>query len=343
MASSSPQPRISSVQPVWAIEGGRVRIEGDGFHAAGDHLLEVRVGAAEARIVRASPRSLTIVVPGGLSGGSTPVRLGGMPGATAFLEVGAPLATGVHQVDSPAFDAEGNLYLTYSGTREHQAPVSIFRVRPDGVREPFASDIMSPTAVAVHRSGMLYVSSRFEGHVYRVPPDGRPELFARELGVPCGLAFGPDGGLYVGDRSGTVFRVGVDGEGLPFATLPPSVAAFHLAFGPDDCLYATGPTLAPCDAVYRIDAAGRPEVIFRGFGRPQGLAFDEQGGLYVVEALAGASGLYRVHHEGSAELVLSAPGLVGVAFAPAGGLVVASTDTVYRLEVPVRGRGGPGG
>jgi sugar lactone lactonase YvrE len=336
MPSSSPSARISSVQPLWAVEGGRVRIEGDGFRRAGDRLPEVRLGAAEARVVRASPRSLTILVPGGLPGGTTPLRLAGLPGETAFLEVGGVVTTGVHQVDSPAFDAEGNLYVTYSGTREQQGPVSIFRVRPDGVREPFVSGLTSPTALAVRGSG-LYVSSRFEGHVYRVQPDGRPELFARDLGAPCGLAFGRDGDLYVGDRSGTIFRVDRAGSARAFATLPASVAAFHLAFGPDGCLYVTGPTLSPRDAVYRLDAAGRPEVVSQGFGRPQGLAFDERGRLYVVEALAGASGLYRLDSTGRSEQVLAAAGLVGVAFAPSGGLVVASTDTVYRLEVPLGG------
>ena len=37
------------------------------------------------------------------------------------------------------------------------------------------------------------------------------------------------------------------------ATLPASVAAFHLAMGPDDHLYVTAPTLGPYDYVYKID------------------------------------------------------------------------------------------
>ena len=72
-----------------------------------------------------------------------------------------------------------------------------------------------------------------------------------------------------------------------------------------------------------------------GFGRPQGLAFDSTGALYVVEALAGHVGLYRLDVTQSRpqpELVLAAPSLVGVAFAPDGGLVVCSNDTVWRLD-----------
>jgi sugar lactone lactonase YvrE len=89
----------------------------------------------------------------------------------------------------------------------------------------------------------LYVSSRFEGTVYRLAADGSVESFATDLGVACGLAFAPDGTLYVGDRSGTIFRVDRAGRAETFAALPPSVAAFHLALGPDGALYVTGPTL----------------------------------------------------------------------------------------------------
>ena len=68
------------------------------------------------------------------------------------------------------------------------------------------------------------------------------------------------------------------------------------------------------------------------FGRPQGLAMDRGGTLFVVEALAGSSGLYKLRPGSAPELVLSGPGLVGVAFDAAGHIVVASNDTAYRLS-----------
>jgi hypothetical protein len=73
---------------------------------------------------------------------------------------------------------------------------------------------------------------------------------------------------------------------------------------------------------------GVVETIDHVFGRPQGLAFDRDGSLHVVEALAGASGIYRLRESGK-ELVVSGPRLVGLAFAADGTLVVASNDTVY--------------
>jgi sugar lactone lactonase YvrE len=128
-----------------------------------------------------------------------------------------------------------------------------------------------------------------------------------------------------------LFRVDRAGHATAFASLPPSIAAFHLAIGPDNAVYVTGPTMSSYDAVYRIAPDGSVTIRHAGFGRPQGLAFDASGTLFVVEALAGVSGLYRLPQDGAPELRLAGPGLVGVAFDSLGGLVVCSNETAYRL------------
>jgi sugar lactone lactonase YvrE len=281
--------------------------------------------------VQATPSRLAATVPSGLEAGRATVRVEGVVGATAFIDVAAPFATGLHQVDSPVFDRDGNLYVTFSGTRGQQVPVSIFRVTPTGTRETFSSGIVNPTSMAVDPENRLYVSSRFEGTVYRVAADGTAEAFATDLGIACGLAFAPDGTLFVGDRSGTIFRVDRAGKAETFATLPPSVAAFHLAIGPEGALYVTGPTLSTYDSLYRIDEGGAVTTRYARFGRPQGLAFDASGTLFVVEALAGSSGVYRIPPSGDPDLVLAGPGLVGIAFDGHGACVVASNETAYRL------------
>jgi sugar lactone lactonase YvrE len=293
---------------------------------------EVRIGGLRARLVYASTDRLIVVVPSGITeSGHVPIRIDSNGGNGVLLEIAAPFATGLHQVDNPVFDRDGNLYVTYSGTRGMQVPVSIFRVRPNGTRETFSSGIVNPTSIALDPQGQMYVSSRFEGIVYRLSANGTAEPFATDLGVACGLAFAPDGTLFVGDRSGTIFKVDRSGKAKTLASLPASVAAFHLALGPDGALYVTGPTLSPYDKVYRVDQDGTVTTRSEAFGRPQGLAFDPRGTLFVVEALAGSSGLYRLPPEGDPELVLAAPGLVGVAFDPTGGLVVCSNDNAYRL------------
>jgi sugar lactone lactonase YvrE len=319
------------------VEGGRVTIHGTGFPVDRPHLPDITIGDSPARAVYASPSTIAVLVPSGLDGGRTPVRIAEVSGETALLEVGVPLATGLHQVDNPVFDRGGNLYVTYSGNRGQEVPVSIFRVSPSGRRESYVSGIVNPTSMTFDANGQLFVSSRFEGSVYRVHAEGTYETYASDLGIACGLAFDRKGVLYVGDRSGTLFAIQSDRSVSTIATLPASVAAFHLAIGPDDCVYVTAPTLGPYDYVYRIDPqSGSIEKVFSGFGRPQGIAFDSQGALYVVEALAGWNGLYRVRPDGTAELIVSGQSLVGVAFNPAGGLVVASNDTAYRLDVPIR-------
>jgi len=324
--------RLTAIHPLCAIEGGRLTLEGSDFPVDDPMLPEVRIGDARARVVFASPTRLVAIVPEGLEGGRATVRVGGGSGMTAFVDIAAPFATGLHQVDNPVFDVEGNLYVTYSGTRGQQVPISIFRVRSNGTRETFSSGIVNPTSMAIDPEGRLYVSSRFEGTVYRVASDGSVAAFATDLGVACGLTFAPDGTLFVGDRSGTIFRVNRAGRATTFATLPPSVAAFHLAIGPDLALYVTGPTLSSYDSLYRIGADGTVTTRYATFGRPQGLAFDAHGSLHVVDALAGSSGLYRVPPEGDPQMVLAGPNLVGVAFDGRGALVVASNDTAYRLQ-----------
>jgi sugar lactone lactonase YvrE len=324
-------PRVTAVRPVWAIEGGCITIEGVGFAVDGAQLPEVLIGGVRSRVVSASPTRIAALVPGGLESGTTDVQVDGAAGEPVSVGLAARFATGLHQVDNPVFDHEGRLHVTYSGTRGQQVPVSIFRVHRNGTRETFSCGIVNPTSMAVDAEGHLYVSSRFEGVVYRVKPDGSVEPFASDLGVACGLAFAADGSLFVGDRSGTIFRVDRSGHASTFAILPTSVAAFHLAMGRDQALYATAPTLSSYDSVYRIDSDGKVTTRYRGFGRPQGIGVDPTGTLFVVEALAGASGLYRLPEGAPPELVLSGPGLVGFAFDPGGDLVVCSNDTAYRL------------
>ena len=328
--------QITAVAPLWAVEGGRVVISGSDFSV--EPPPEVRFAGIPAKLAHVSRRSMTAIVPTGLDGGRTPVRVDSAPGETVYVEVGAPIATGLHQVDNPAFDRDGNLYVTFSGSRGQDAPVSIYVVRRDGSREPFVVGLPNPTSMTTDADGQLYVSSRFDGSVHRIGPDGSVTTVASELGVACGIAFGPDGNLYVGDRSGSILRV-EGGRASVFASIPPSVAAFHIAFGPDGSLYVSAPTLASQDAVYRVSSSGVVEEFCGGFGRPQGLAFSSDGSLYVVDAVAGANALYRMRPDrpGERERALSGGALLGVAFDPHGGVVVCSSETIFRLDVALTG------
>jgi hypothetical protein len=324
-----PQPIVTGVSPSRAIEGGRVTLVGE-FGSA-DAPSDVRVEGRPARTVFASSNRLSFIVPSGIAENRTgAIAINDFLIENASIELGVAIATGLHQVDNPVIDRAGNVYLTYSGTRGQQVPVSIFRVAPNGARETYSSAVVNPTSMAMDAEGRLYVSSRFEGAVYRLGDDGSAEAFATDLGIACGLAFAPDGSLYVGDRSGTIFSVDRAGNATVVASLPSSVAAFHLALGPD-ALYVAAPTLSPYDVIYQVGFDGAVSIYSRAFGRPQGLAMGPDRSLFVVEALAGASGLYRVNPDGEPELVVAGSGLIGLAFDSRGAMVVCSSDTAYRF------------
>jgi DNA-binding beta-propeller fold protein YncE len=138
--------------------------------------------------------------------------------------------------------------------------------------------------------------------------------------------------MYVGDRTGTIFRLR-DGDATTFATIPASVAAFHLAMSPSRELFVTAPTLNAYDYVYRITRQGDVRTLPSPLGRPQGLVFGPDGHLYVVDALSGSSGVYRFTDlDREPELVVTGVGLLGVAFGPRGEMVVTSNETAYRFD-----------
>jgi sugar lactone lactonase YvrE len=198
--------------------------------------------------------------------------------------------------------------------------------------------MMNATGMAFDRAGSLYVSSRYDGTVYRVAQNGTMTSYAEGMGVATGMAFDPIGNLYVGDRSGTIFKIDRDRQIFVFAMLEPSVSAYHLAFGNNGNLYVTGPTTSSFDAIQQIDPHGAVSVFYRGLGRPQGLAVDVDGNLYVAASLSGRRGIVRVTPDRKASLVVSGQNLVGLAFARGASAVLATTTGVHHLSWDIEGR-----
>jgi DNA-binding beta-propeller fold protein YncE len=126
-------------------------------------------------------------------------------------------------------------------------------------------------------------------------------------------------------------------ETFVFATLEPSIAAYHLAFDPAGVLYVTGPTTASSQVIHAIDRDGTSRVFYSGLGRAQGLAFDWGGNLYVAASLRGDRGIVRITPGGAAELVVSGSNLVGLCFLNGLRAALATRDAVYEVELGVEG------
>lgn len=333
---SDSRPQILEVAPAAAIPGGEFQVRGKGFASAGRP--QVRFGDTPAPLVVGSDSYLIVTVPQGISGGLI-VGNNGESSVPRDCAVGVEIAEGLHPVANPVVDRSGNVYSTFSGTPGQKTPVSIYKIEPGGKSLPYVSDLMNATGLALDQDEVLYVSSRHAGIVYRVNSAGNVVTHIEGMGVATGIVFDAEGNLFVGDRSGTIFKVSRERQIYVFATIEPSIAAYHLAFGPEGYLYVTGPTTSSYDSVHRISPDGRVELFYRGLGRPQGLAFDAPGNLYVAASFGGRRGVVRLTPDAKPELFLSGPSIVGLAFAPNKQLILATNSSLYRVHVDIEGRG----
>jgi sugar lactone lactonase YvrE len=330
------RPHIAQVTPPAAIAGGELQIRGKGFARSERPL--VTIGEIGAPLVISSDSFLIARVPEGASAGDLVIRSAGQSSESWACDIGVLLAENLHPVANPAVDHFGNIYTTFSGSRGQKVPVAVYKIDLNLAMKPFIAEMMNATGLAFDERGMLYISSRHDGFVYQVTPAGSMSVYVEGMGVATGLAFDGQHNLYVGDRSGTIFKIGADRQIFVFATLEPSMAAYHLAFGPDGYLYVSGPTTSSFDSVNRISEHGEVEVFYRGLGRPQGMAFDEEGNLYIAASIGGRRGVVRIDPQRHAELFLSGPGVVGLAFTPSRAMIVATTNALHRVDVGIKGR-----
>jgi len=333
---SNGRPQIAQVSPIAAIAGGELQIQGRGF--ARSARPRVTIGEVAAPVIIGSDSFVIVRVPEGVSEGELVVQTGEQASQAWTCDIGIPIADSLHPVSNPAVDTFGNIYTTFSGSRGQKVAVAVYKIDLRYNVKPFINDLMNPTGLAFDAQGMMYISSRFDGVVYQVTPNGSMSVFVEGMGIATGLAFDEENNLYVGDRSGTIFKIAPNRQIFVFATLEPSIAAYHLAFGPEQSLYVSGPTTSSFDSVYRISHKGEVDVFYRGLGRPQGLAFDADDRLYVAASLGGRKGVVRIGMDGQPELFLSGPGIVGMAFTPSRSMVVTTTNAVYRVDVDIKGR-----
>ena len=329
--------KILLIDPPFAIPGAELTIDCEGLDTSDPTLCAVFFGEERAPIVAISPQRVLAIVPDLKQGGRTEVRIesGGKRSEAAGVTVAKRLAEDLHPVANPAFDPDdGSLFVTRSGARGEQLPVTLFRIDASGELHEFSGDITNPTGLAFDGTGQMFVSSRMDGTVYRITPFKEAVPFVRNLGVATGIAFDSSDTMYVGDRTGTIYKVNGIGEESAWAQLEPSVSAYHLAVGHDDALYVAGPTVASFDSIMKVGVNGEVGVFYKGLGRPQGLAFDDEGNLFVAASLRGRRGIVRISPDGKkAEMFAAGMNLIGLAFSSTGDLAIASTDSVYQLTL----------
>ena len=332
------KPQIDVIEPSCALPGGEVRILGHDLGPAEMRRPAVHFGDVDGSVVISSDQFIVARVPEGASSGNVVVATDGHRSNPREVHVAVPIADSLHPVANPAVDEAGNIYATFSGSRGQQVPVAIYRIDRGHTATPFVAEMMNPTGMAIGRDGSLFVSSRYDGAVYRVSKSGTMTSYAEGMGVATGIAFDTESNLYVGDRSGTIFKIGRDRQIFVFATIEPSVAAYHLAFDDHGNLYVSGPTTSSFDAVYQVDPRGHVDVFYRGLGRPQGLAFDVTGNLYVAASLHGRRGIVKITPDRQASLAVSGQNLVGLAFAPGKAAVLATNSGLHHLDWGIAGR-----
>ncbi|MGC9199808.1 MAG: gluconolaconase [Acidobacteriaceae bacterium] len=362
-------PHLDSLYPRSAIPGGSFQVFGshllppDTAHpSASPQLPTAFFGEIPATFDMARSTRAIIRVPAGAISSGLSLRSYGLTSNQLHANIGVPMVEDLHVISNPAVDADGNLFAMVSGPRGEQVPVSIYRVARDLQVTAFTRGLLNVSALAFGRDGNLYASSRSEGAIYRITPDGIISTFAEGMGIATGIAFDREGNLFVGDRSGTIFKIvpaspetaredslvlnpqhpGAAGEIFVFATLEPSTAFYHLCFRPDGILLVTTPTYCSHQPIYAIDPKGETSTFYRGLGRPQGMAFDVEGNLYVAASLRGHRGLIRLwpsRETGDlqAELIVAGNDLIGLCFLDDGCVALATHSTIYHADLGIQG------
>ena len=183
----------------------------------------------------------------------------GVAARRAFVDIAAPFATGLASGRQPGLRSRRQpLCHLQRHARPAGAGVDLSRRAPNGTRETFSSGIVNPTSMAIDADGRLYVSSRFEGTVYRL----RRRMGSQSRLPPISASRAGSRSRRTGRCSSAIDRARssrsiATASATTFASLPSSVAAFHLALGRTARSTSTGADAVDrTTSIYRIDRDG---------------------------------------------------------------------------------------
>ena len=200
-------PHIERISPAAALPGGEITIYGDSFISKRGGRPVVRFGDMEAPLALASSNRLIARVPENVTARTIQVVNAQQESQPYPVAVAYQIADNLHPVANPAVDAQGNIYVTFSGPRGQRVPVSLYKIGANYAVKPYVTSLVNPSGLAVGPSGDLFVSCRHDGTIHRVSTSGQAEEWIEGMGIATGLAFDRAGNLFVGDRSGTIFKI----------------------------------------------------------------------------------------------------------------------------------------
>src|SRR5215470_3763692 len=131
------KPHIETVQPSAALPGGEIRILGKALRPHELRRPRVQFGDIEGSVLISADEFLVARVPEGATSGPVVVAANDHISNPHQVRIAAPIAENLHPVTNPALDAEGNIYVTFSGSRGQKVPVAIFKIDTDYDVKPF--------------------------------------------------------------------------------------------------------------------------------------------------------------------------------------------------------------
>jgi gluconolactonase len=159
------------------------------------------------------------------------------------------LATGFGFTEGPVWDPTGFVYVSDEEINK------IFRVYPDGHREELIS-LGDPDGNTYGRNQKLLDCASVLRAIIRIEPDGKYKVLAdrfegKRFNSPNDVVLGPDGAIYFTDPTLDL----PDGEKQEI----------------------------PFQGVYRLDAAGKVQLLTKDLTQPNGLAFSPDGKKFYVD------------------------------------------------------------
>src|ERR1700761_3186771 len=147
--SNSNTPRIDSITPEAVLPGGEVELAGSALGPVAERRPLAVLDGSLAPVLLSRPTRMSIRIPESAQAGRLEVRQNGATSNSVNLKVGRLIAENLNPVSSPAVDAEGNIYATYSGPRGQTMPVSVYRISPEGDMDALVTGLTNPTGLAL--------------------------------------------------------------------------------------------------------------------------------------------------------------------------------------------------